>query len=235
MKNARLFIGFGMCAIIVLLALGTWQMERLKWKRDVLNSVDHAKQEPPVELSNFETLDENWDYRRVRVTGHYMHEHNVFLQSRIHNRDIGTHVLTPFKTDDERIILVNRGFVPNAHNGIFNQPEGVQNIVGALHIPDDHNMFTPDNVKGSEKLYWTDLSFISAETHLTLETPFVLYLDSTDVDGAAEVYPLGGQLRVDIPNNHLEYAIFWYAMAFVLAIIMVLRMRRERKENDTKL
>jgi surfeit locus 1 family protein len=57
-----------------------------------------------------------------------------------------------------------------------------------------------------------------------------LYLDAekTDIPGN---YPLGGQARIELPNDHLQYAITWALLALALAAVYVIyhvKLERER-------
>ena len=45
-------------------------------------------------------------------------------------------------------------------------------------------------------------------------------------DGRLAGVPVGRQWRLDIRNNHLEYAITWFSLAAALLVIYVLYHRR---------
>ena len=59
--------------------------------------------------------------------------------------------------------------------------------------------------------------------------PFYVDADATPNPGG---YPVGGQTVIDLPNNHLQYAITWYALAAALVVIYILLVRRRPRRPD---
>lgn len=217
---------FTLTGIVILVALGTWQVQRLHWKADVLSRIETRMTQPPTAMPESINDADRWDYRRVSVTGQFLHDHAFYLAPRQFDNQVGGHLLTPFRRASGDVILVNRGFVPDPdHNAEY--PAGEIDISGVLHIPDDRNMFTPENMAGQKQIFWTDSGFIGAETGLDITGPLVLYAD----DRAGDNYPVGGQIRLNIPNDHLQYAIFWYMMGFVLAVIYYLYAFRFKEDE----
>ena len=56
--------------------------------------------------------------------------------------------------------------------------------------------------------------------------PFFIEAERSDIPGG---WPQGGQTRIDLPNNHLQYAITWFALAFCLVVIYVIYVRSRLK------
>lgn len=206
-------------AIVILICLGSWQVQRLQWKAEVLTLLDMRMNQPPEALPADIADPMEWDYRRVSIEGRFLHDHEFYLMPRQFEQLVGFQLLTPFDRGDGGIIVVNRGFVPEVGGG-DDRPLGEVTLSGVAHIPDDRNVFTPENQTGDDQIYWSDLDFISAETGLEIDKPLVLYAGADPLQEAG--YPIGGQIRLDIPNNHLQYAVFWYMMALVLAVIFML-------------
>lgn len=220
---------FVMCAclgIAILLALGTWQMQRLQWKQEVLNKIHIMQTQDYVALPTDHIKQAEWNYQRVFVTGRFVKGADYVLLPRIYQGSIGRHVLgvLQLKETPEKYIVVNRGFVPNNHD--YTTPEQVVTVKGVLKQPDDQNMFTPDHSQKDKDIYWTDTDHIAKRQNISLITPMVLYEDGVTEDGK---YPIPGQLRIEIPNNHLQYAIFWYTMALILAMIMGMFITRQKR------
>ena len=90
-------------------------------------------------------------------------------------------------------------------------------------------MFTPDNESAANRWFWRDLAGHGA---LDLPrgrievAPFFLEAEKSDVPGG---WPEGGQTRLEIPNNHLQYAITW----FLLAACLLVDLRRLCSEPST--
>lgn len=215
--------------IAVLLALGSWQVERLQWKKTVLDTIAQRIDAPTVDMPENIMDAQKWDYRHVRITGRFMNDNTFFLIPRHDNDIIGAHVLTPFETDN-RILLVNRGFVPEDQVDNINMPTGNLTLSGVLHIPDDKNAFTPLTPDTGRQIYWTDSDAIATRANIKINTPLVLYADADK----QKDYPHGGQIRMDIPNNHFQYALFWFGMAGVLLVIYIIFGLKPAKAKNEK-
>lgn len=213
-------------ALLVLLGLGTWQLQRLEWKTALIEARDAALAQPPVELTAA-TPPETLRFRRAEATGTFLHEHELHLGPRVHGGRAGLHVLTPLRLADGGLLLVNRGWVPESARNPATRPEGqvggettVRGVIMALFGP---NPFTPENDPAGNSWYWIDLPAMARAVGEPL-LPMVLAADETARGGL----PIGGQGRPELRNQHLEYAITWYALAAALAAIYVLFHRRPR-------
>jgi|AntRauTorcE11897_2_1112592.scaffolds.fasta_scaffold04370_8 surfeit locus 1 family protein len=219
---------FTLTGVVILVALGSWQVQRLQWKADVLTRIEARMNQPPAAMPEDIRDVDQWDYRRVSVTGRFLHDHTFYLAPRQFDDQVGGHLLTPFQRSSGDVILINRGFVPDPDHNEITYPAGEVKISGVVHIPDDRNMFTPENTVGSKHVFWTDTGFISTETRLDVTGPLVLYEDIKDKG----LYPVGGQIRLNIPNDHLQYAVFWYMMALVLSVIYYLYAFGFKQESN---
>ena len=67
------FLIFNSLAIIILLSLGTWQLERLRWKSDLLESMKENISLPPVVVnSSIISNIKNYNYRRFKLDGYFL-------------------------------------------------------------------------------------------------------------------------------------------------------------------
>jgi len=220
-------------AFLILLGLGTWQMQRLEWKAQLLATIEARQAAAPIPLpaeldpEQLTTL----SYRRVTVSGTFLHDRELLLLARTRKKiggAVGAHVLTPMVTTDGRAVLVNRGWVP--HDSMAptrrsqGQVQGQATVTGVLRTPPAPGPFTPDNRPDVDEWYWIDLAAMATATALDL-LPVVVAADATANPGGL---PIGGQTRLDVRNDHLQYALTWYSLAAGLAVIFVLYHRRER-------
>ncbi len=44
---------------------------------------------------------------------------------------------------------------------------------------------------------------------------------------------IGGQTLIDLPNDHLQYAITWYALAAALVVFYIMLVRRRHRGGRT--
>jgi surfeit locus 1 family protein len=84
----------------------------MSWKQEIIASFEQqmAKQPvmPPLDIKK----DTDWRYTRVRATGRFLHDKEILLTGRTFEGTAGFHVVTPFLFDGGRIVLINRGWVP---------------------------------------------------------------------------------------------------------------------------
>jgi|HigsolmetaGSP11D_1036233.scaffolds.fasta_scaffold08751_3 surfeit locus 1 family protein len=212
--------------LAVLLGLGTWQLDRLEWKTALLDMIRERTQAPPVTMPARFDDPAAWNYRPVRVEGRFLHDRELFLTGRVHDGQAGYHVVTPLLRTDAAApgqeILVNRGWIPAdrrpPETRPESRPEGVVAVDGLLRIPPERGWMQPDNDPGANLWYWTDLPAMAVAAGLRSAPPLILEAGP----GAPGALPVGGQTRIDIPNNHLEYALTWFGFAATLLVIYVI-------------
>ncbi|MSO65572.1 MAG: SURF1 family protein [Alphaproteobacteria bacterium] len=212
---------FGLAAIAALLVLGIWQMERRAWKADLIAARQAQFAAPPVPLpADDRAVDYLW--RRVSLSGSFLHERELYLAARSLRGNVGYHVLTPFQRDDGAVVLVNRGWVSQERKDPTRrtaaQDAGPTVVQGIVVSPGRKGAFTPENDPARNTWLWIDLPHIAQHLGLVLQ-PVVVDADATPNPGG---FPIGGQTHLDLPNDHLQYALTWFALAFALAVIYVL-------------
>lgn len=219
-------------ALLVLLGLGTWQLDRMSWKRDLLATMEDRMAQPPVMLPADIGDPTGWAYRRVALSGRYLHAHELHLASRTYRGQAGYHLLTPLVRDDlpddaagPRVVLIDRGWVPTGAldpaTRPDSRPEGPQTVTGIAREPLPQAWMQPDNEPGNNVWFWIDLPAIAAAAGLAPADLAPLTVER-DADPEGPALPVGGRTRLDLPNNHLEYAITWYSFALILMVIYIL-------------
>lgn len=219
------------CALGVLIALGSWQVKRLHWKEALIARVEAQIKSAPVPLADLMLInasakgrDGDLEYRPVRVVGTFDHTKEYFYFATLDGVS-GFHVYTPFKLKEPdgaspKIIFINRGFVPDDKKAIETRRDsltsGEVTLTGLLRWPDEEkpNSFIPDNDVKAGIFFWRDLELMRTQAGYSAEQvhPFFVYADKRE-DGSL---PIGGVTIVDFPNSHLAYAITWYGLALTL-------------------
>jgi surfeit locus 1 family protein len=201
--------------LVVLLGLGTWQLERLEWKRALIAEREAKLASAPEILPPGSDAWADWDFRSVVVEGEFRHDLEQLFGVAAIDGQVGHHVLTPLVRPGGAAVLVDRGWVPAMHSHPAarrqGQLAGPVQVTGIARFRADNRpgWFTPDNRPAQGHWYWYDLSAL--ETALRLELlPVVIEADRAPNPGGL---PLGGQTRTELPNNHLQYAITWYGLA----------------------
>lgn len=226
---AMLFIGF--------IALGGWQVERRAWKLDLIEKVDqrvHATAVPapdPAQWAQVNRADD--EYRHVRVRGTYLHDRETLVQA-VTERGSGFWVLTPLRVSADHVVLINRGFVPSDARGRAarnpNEPAGEVTVAGLLRMTEPGGGFLRHNDPAADRWYSRDVAAIGSARGLSGVAPWFIDADAT-VNAPNPTLPIGGLTVISFNNNHLVYAITWYALAAMVAVAawQVFRYERRRK------
>ncbi|MCV9962741.1 SURF1 family protein [Pararhizobium sp. BT-229] len=215
----------------VFVALGTWQVQRLFWKLDLIARVEtriHAEPASAPSRAEWTAISRERDeYRRVAATGLFRHDKTVLVQA-VTERGAGFWVLTPLVLQDETIVLVNRGFVPAdrrdpAARAAGEIAAGPVTVTGLLRISEPGGAFLRSNDPANDRWFSRDVAAIAASKGLDDAAPYFIDADATPVPGGL---PIGGLTVVQFRNNHLVYALTWYALAMMSAAAAYLVYRR---------
>ncbi|MEZ5782194.1 MAG: SURF1 family protein [Rhizobiaceae bacterium] len=222
-------------ALCVLIGLGTWQVQRLHWKETLLADIEARRTSAPMELADVEkqfSATHDVDYQAVRLSGAYLNDKEQFFFA-TWKGETGFYVYTPLRLSDGRYIFVNRGFVPYDLKDPAKRPievTGPVTVVGLARNPlsEKPSMLVPENDLGGNIFYWKDIGGMARNAGLDgVEIlPFVVDADATPNPGGL---PIGGVTLIDLPNNHLQYALTWYGLAAALvAVFGVFAWRRQK-------
>jgi surfeit locus 1 family protein len=221
LRPATGFTLFSLAVFIFCAGLGVWQLQRREWKLGILNTIAVNQAATPVSLD--ELLKGSplaHEYGRVHVTGTLLNDREFYLAARNLKDDVGIQVITPLKTGDGRLILFDRGWVPSEKKDPAKRAEGqvagTVDLVGIVRRSQVQRQFAPDNDPGKNFWFHVDVPLMRKMTGGApdpgLDT-FFLEADATPNPGGL---PVGGQTQLDIPNDHLQYAITWFGIALAM-------------------
>ena len=223
---ARGLLGFTalmLAAFVVLIGLGLWQLQRLEWKEGLIAKIEARTKAPPIGLEDAAAMaaqGEDPSYYRVRVSGRFDHAKERYLFALSKEGSAGWHVIAPLKTEDGETVLIDRGFVPDNLRAPAlrskGEVEGVVAVTGIVRLPDRQGRFTPDNEPEANRWFWRDKDALARSMfpgESVRVAPFFLEAEKGEAPGG---WPEGGQTRLDLPNNHLQYAITWFLLAAAL-------------------
>ncbi len=220
MKKAFLFQLFVILFISIFCALGTWQLYRLQWKLEIINQITVGLNSNPVEYSNL--MKKN--YQRVNTKGKYIFDEQIYLYSLNDSGKPGYDVITPFRTHKNENLLVNRGWISKefkGNPGINSKKNEEQKIVGLLRKVYKPNMFKPANDIENNVWFSINLKDLNNFTGKKFNE-FIIFLEDSETK-----VPLPKKISIDVPNNHLKYAITWYAISISI-IFYYLYFRRKK-------
>jgi surfeit locus 1 family protein len=108
-------------------------------------------------------------------------------------------------------------------------PPDQSDMVGAMRWPQARSYFAPSNDPGRNLWFVRDHLAIAAakgwEAGWGKVAPFYIELETPAPPSG---WPRPGALEVNIRNEHLQYAITWYGLAGVLAIMFAAWLRNRR-------
>lgn len=256
----------GLLLIVLFAGLGTWQVYRLQWKLALIERVESrvsaAPVAPPPASRWAQVSKESDEYRRVRLSGHFLYEYTTPVQA-VSDLGAGFWLLTPLCSTDGTIVLVNRGFIPASGNTAERFPprraEGnpcasaasatsgpPHTLTGLLRIAEPGGGFLRDNDPVRNRWFSRDVAAIAAARGLApsaasgapaapngapaepkgapilapngapVIAPFFVDAARGQDPAGAPDGPVGGLTVISFQNNHLVYAITWYALALMV-------------------
>ncbi|MEK6746310.1 MAG: SURF1 family protein [Pseudomonadota bacterium] len=211
---------FIITSTITLTSFGVWQVERLQWKNALVKQIEQVQQFPP--LQTLPTDLNNLEYRKIILTGVFKYEKVLHLIGRQKGNFPGFFMLTPFELEnDGRIILVNRGFSPKDKE---TKPEGLQTIEGVIRPPREKRYFAPENMPEKNVWFYENIQAISQATGLSI-SPLIVEQVGKEKKGE---FPIVGDGKINLKNDHLGYAITWFATALIGIIMFGFYYRKSR-------
>lgn len=225
-------LAFGLLLLLglgITLWLGLWQLDRRQWKLDLIARVTGRVDQAPVAVPG----PAEWpgvtaatqEYRHVKLTGRFLNDRETLVQA-VTDVGGGFWVLTPLRTDQGFIVLVNRGFVPADRKDIALRQAGSiddhATVTGLLRISEPGGGFLRHNDPAQGRWYSRDVAAIAAAQGLTDVAPFFVDADAAPHDGG---WPRGGMTVIHFRNNHLGYALTWFGLAAMLLVALAALLR----------
>ncbi len=199
---------FGLIGFAILVSLGIWQVQRLAWKQGILTEIAARIADAPVPIpaDPTETRDQ---YLAVTATGTVQARDLRVLVSQ-QGLGAGYRIVSPFVTNTGSFLL-DRGIMA-VDSDLPAPPMAPVTVNGNLLWPDEIDGFTPDPDRAANIWFARDITVMAAELG-TLPVLIVLRERAFD-DGAIQPAPVG---VTGIPNDHLGYAVTWFALAVIWA------------------
>lgn len=210
--------------LAVLVGLGQWQLDRLDWKAARIDERKARAADLPITLPDAGQIPAaDLLYRPVTVTGQYIHDREMYLLNRVLDGKPGVHVITPLiRADNGSVLLVDRGWAPFGWPETNSRPQIseplVVTVTGIVRPPPPPGWLVPNNRPSENQWYFVDLAAMARTASVPPFTDYYVFATAESPAGAAD-YPIANQWRVDLPNNHLSYAITWFALAGVLLLV----------------
>ncbi len=229
---------FVLTGVVALVALGSWQLQRKSWKEALIATIDQRLAAQPVPLparATWSTLDPAAEeFRRVAFAAQFLNDEEALVYTtgsslRTDVSGVGYWVFTPARLADGAVVMVDRGFVPEARRDPKTRAEGHASgrteVIGVLRWPEEPGLFTPPADPSANLWFARDPAAMAAAKGIGVVAPFYVEQEGPVPPGGL---PRPGRLHPNLPNNHLSYAITWYALAVILVAVFGARLLNRR-------
>ena len=224
-QENKLLASFSMFFVIVFVFLGVWQIERAAHKEGLLQAFNSEQESPPIRLTS-----QSPDWSRVFVDGIFDSSRQILIDNQIHKGKVGYKIFTPFRFDDNKIVLVDRGWVAQGQSRSdlpqLNILEKKSRIIATVTSPEQGVL------AGSELLTneWPRVSqtkavevIASAFKEPILDIVLVLDPGSSQITEFIQIKPFA-----ITPVKHYGYAMQWFTMSIVLLGMFLYALKREK-------
>ncbi|MEH6504522.1 MAG: SURF1 family protein [Cycloclasticus sp.] len=219
----------------LLLSLGFWQLERAQQKQDMLDLQAERIKLDPVDIESIPMSDDKLRYLPVVLSGRLDSEQQILIDNQIKQGRAGYFVLTPVKLNNNKAVLLNRGWVPlgidrNTLPDVKITSTEVS-VVGRL----DHFPSVGIELEGADVLSvgWPavtqtiDLDKVADRLGYRV-MPYQVLLNNDQADG----YERNWVALQMGPEKHHGYAFQWFALAFTWVVIyFLLTIKKGIKKN----
>ena len=217
----------------ILFLLGTWQINRLIWKENLINFYKSQSSSNYIELTKNVLKSENIEFRKVKLKGYFLNKNEIYISGKTYEGNIGFHVITPFKMKNKEIVLINRGWVSESYRDPKKREFSLINdeteINGIIRYPQKKGYFVPENEP--YKGFWFTINPREMYTFLNLKNEITInkiYIDALKDIGKIKL-PIGANDKPNLRNQHLSYAITWYSLAVILLVIYIFFHQSENR------
>jgi surfeit locus 1 family protein len=218
----RLWLTLAACAgVAATVALGFWQLGRAEQKSAVVAAEQAAAEQPPTQLSAASIDARSLENRRVEAHGRFETRGLVLLDNRVRHGKPGYEVIMPLELGDRDLyVLVNRGWVPAPaqRNTLptFATPAGKVQVVGLAVVPG--RRIYELSAEPAQGAVWQNLTIERYRDRMPYPIQPIMIRQSNDLqDGLVREWP-SLERSIDV---HRSYALQWFAMAALIAIVYV--------------
>ena len=219
-------------AFAAFMSLGIWQVKRLAWKEALIAQVErnvHASPAMAPGPAAWSALQRETDeYRRLSVRGQFAHDQETLVRA---STELGTGywILTPLRAEPGFWVWVNRGFVPpelrDRAKRRADEPTGEQTVIGLLRWSEPGGSALQKNDAAQGRWYSRDVQAMAAAQGLSGQPVAPYFVDVAALDQPASspastltpTWPRPGLTVLRFTNNHLVYALTWFALAAMVA------------------
>lgn len=237
-----MYVGIAIVFAIACAFLSNWQFSRNAERSEQLQLVADNYDAPVVALGDLlapgADLTPSDEWRPVRLEGQYLSDEQLLVRNRAHGGSAAYEQLVPFRLDDGRVFLVDRGWLPPGNrqsepDDIPAPPSG--DVVVEVRLRPGEAAPTSGRTAEAGQVPTINLGLVAEQTGPLEQGAYGLLMSETPA-------PATAPLPIDPPSNdpgpYLSYAIQWILFAVMgfgfitYVIINERKLRREDAEGD---
>lgn len=222
-------------AVILMANLGLWQLHRLEDRRSFNDDVRVRSSQPAVAYADLVVPGTNpgeLAWRTVEVTGTYLASEEVVVINRSQAGVVGRNVVTPLVLNDDTLVLVNRGFVPEL-DAVPAPPTGIVAIIGRVRTTEVRRLggLTESAEGALAEFQRLDIERIARQLPAPVAGVSIELADSSPPQGALPVPVPAPQLT---EGPHLSYMVQWWIFALAAIAGWILAVRRSARKGVSR-
>jgi surfeit locus 1 family protein len=206
----------------VLVSLGVWQLHRAEEKQILLEQFESQARQAPIELSRIPDSSELRPYQKVVVSGRFLVDRQFYLDNKIYHGRAGYEVITPLRLPDRRVVLVNRGWIPQLGSradlpSVVTPQEKIRLTGQVKFITGQGFSLGESGIKATawpRLIQRVDVEEMKSVLGVDLD-PLLILEDSASPAGFVRDW----YIKKIQPQKNTSYAVQWFSMALVLLII----------------
>ncbi len=208
--------------------LGFWQLERLKWKEQLINNFNNLQDQKPLSLSmgkmKYPNIEE---FTKIISKGTINRSKKIFLPAKTNNGKNGIRLGSLLTDNHGNHYLIDEGWFPEKQYDYFKKNNIIINseIIGYIRFPTQKKMFTPENSLKTNEWYYYDLQQIQNYFGVQINQKFFI----KNMSNYSENFLVPSSIQHNFTNNHLQYAITWFLMSISFCIIFLIYYLRNYK------
>lgn len=218
-------------AIVLLIGLGVWQVERLKWKEGLIAAADAAAAKPPAPLDDLLTQAPDLEFRKALIVCPGLASAPYVELQSIHDGQAGVRLISACRpVGHDFSLLIDRGFVGDE---VSARPRVIETTLPLVMVGEFRTFYKPGAMSPAPRdgrFYARDTQAMARALNVTGPVrPEVVF-------AITAVNPEFAALRPSAPpaafsNNHFGYALTWFGLAIALAGFYVALLRRRNKKD----
>ncbi len=218
--------------LVILSSLGLWQASKISAKTKLLEQITAGLSATALPLPIHVDDPVSLSYRKVTFVGSVADKEIIQVFGTNRKGKPGYYLYQPVKSQYGMAVIVNWGWIPLSAKTVPALPVGEVRVSGVLMLSAIGNSFTPENKPETKEWYVANVHELAAAFGLRTKEYYHFRIFSDQTESPSGL-PLGGQVRIDIPNNHFEYTLTWFGLAAAMTVVYVaFGIKRAREANS---